>query len=447
MNKIKGIIERTDEYSLIINSADVDSTNILVEEENLDDTEDLHEFLNSDSVTSMFSDWIKNIEEEARILVQNSDEGDRDNLMYNLSFVGFFRRLCKLLPLWSAVCCELFNSPYETSSSANVESDFKNVKLSLKDVIPCRVDVFVDHHLQMLDGAIKIASQRYFQYVDDECSNESISITEIEETLDHQGDQFIQDKSTEGNTELSQDTYCIACKNNHLPSNAHTCYICGMNVHVLPGCSISVGEEEGFGEKRLCITCSASTISSAQPTSLATESAQNTSDNKQKPSRSIVKLGQPTSQATKLTQNASANQQKRSNKQFGKGIVKVKMQELNQKEKWKKKIKRSHYIKPSPHWDLITNVDKKIKLGILRNGSISTTTHRVGKKTVALSNTCAFDSVAQVKLETISIHTAGVYDNVFQILAAAYAYILHYRPYCERSDDAIHEIAILLAKK
>lgn len=48
---------------------------------------------------------------------------------------------------------------------------------------------------------------------------------------------------------------CPACKNNDLPSGAHKCYICEKNVHVLDACSKSAGEEEGFGEKRICRAC------------------------------------------------------------------------------------------------------------------------------------------------------------------------------------------------
>ena len=37
---------------------------------------------------------------------------------------------------------------------------------------------------------------------------------------------------------------------------AHKCIFCKKFVHILPGCSESIkGEEEGYGEKRVCISC------------------------------------------------------------------------------------------------------------------------------------------------------------------------------------------------
>lgn len=48
---------------------------------------------------------------------------------------------------------------------------------------------------------------------------------------------------------------CIACQNKDYPSDAHQCYLCQSNVHIFPGCSESIGKEEGYGEKRICIDC------------------------------------------------------------------------------------------------------------------------------------------------------------------------------------------------
>ena len=49
---------------------------------------------------------------------------------------------------------------------------------------------------------------------------------------------------------------CAACSNNDEPSvDAHSCKFCKKAVHLLPGCSIPVGFEQGHGELRGCITC------------------------------------------------------------------------------------------------------------------------------------------------------------------------------------------------
>lgn len=145
---------------------------------------------------------------------------------------------------------------------------------------------------------------------------------------------------------------CVACDNNDLPSGAHTCSMCQKKVHILPGCSVSIGEEEGFGEKRICRSCSTGS------------------------SRSSLRLR---SRSQKTTESQRSN-------------------EMNSKEQWnkQKKIKRSNYIKPSPFWDLVTNVNKKVRLGFLSNGLTSKTIHYANKIPISLTNTCAFDSTTQV---------------------------------------------------
>lgn len=366
INKIKGIDETSVEHSVVESNLNQEEVQLTQEEIELSimQEKESDEFL--DSVHSKFTDWIANIEKEAREMVQSSDEGDRDNLMYNEPFVGFFRKLCKVLPLWTAVCCDVFESPYETSSSANVESDFKNIKLSMKDIIPCRVDVFLERHLRMIDGAVKIASQRYLGYVsDDNCeSNEEKDPDSVHDDFDFMSP-----------TESLPTSICTACANNHLPSDAHKCNICGRNVHILPGCSLSIGDEEGFGEKRICIICS-------------TESSLPKSTRPPKKSKSTKESTKPLRQSKRIIENKDQTKATNS-KENGKN-------ELNHKESWNKRTKRSHYLKPSPHWDLITNVDKKVKLGLLCNGNLSTITHMVDKRPVGMRNTCAFDSLVQV---------------------------------------------------
>lgn len=80
--------------------------------------------------------------------------------------------------------------------------------------------------------------------------------------------------------------------------------------------------------------------------------------------------------------------------------------EMNYNEEWNKTNKKttSKYIQPAPNWNLNLNLQKKVQLGILKNGNLSSTTYTVAgsKKKVALQNTCTFDSVCQVCLYHIS---------------------------------------------
>lgn len=412
IRKIKGIDETTEEHTLIVDNMNLQEPLIIPEEEIIQNTSRAELLDYVDSVESSFNNWIVEIENEAKEIVSRSDDGDRDNLMFNLPFAVFFRKTCKLLLLWSAICCPIFGSPYETASSSNVESDFKNVKLSLDHVIPCRVDVFVQNHLEMLDGAVKIASKQYIETIgegnsepeDDlmESEGESGRITDSNEKADsnHEDECFLEDNQIGSNV-------CVACANGHSPGGAHTCDNCGKNVHILAGCSLSIGGEEGFGEKRICIGCSTKKTGTARKqskksvtirTSRKSARLESTAQSKNT-IRTSVMAG--TKKPTKHQPTKSTFPANLSNKATR--VQSIIHTELNHKEAWSKrrKTKRSVYIKPSPHWDLITNIDKRVKLGVLSNGNLSKTVHRINKKVVAVGNTCSFDSIAQVMLTII----------------------------------------------
>lgn len=151
-------------------------------------------------------------------------------------------------------------------------------------------------------------------------------------------------ESIANNVSASNVTGCIACINKHFPD----------------GCSISIEDEEGHGEKRICTLCS-------------NDSTKSRSSKRPRPV--------PVDDSVPVD-NFSAE------------LVKS----LNNKEKWnkRKKSKQSSYLHPVPNWDLVFDVDKKVKIGLLSNGNISKTIYNVNGEAVALRNTCAFDSIVQV---------------------------------------------------
>lgn len=200
----------------------------------------------TDSSLLTFSEWLKDIDVQAKDIALD-DNGDRDNIMYNPLFAAHFLHLCKTMLLWTGMCCQLFKSSNVTASSGNAESAFKNIKQSLAEIIPTSVDNFVKHHLQMIDGDVKEASQKYLTFVGSTKSSAKMNQTSINESS--------KDESTD--EEISNKT-CPACSNNDLPTGAHTCVQCGKNVHIFPECSVSIGESEGYGERRKCINCSKS---------------------------------------------------------------------------------------------------------------------------------------------------------------------------------------------
>lgn len=319
------------------------------------DANDLIENIELES--SKFGSWLESIEKETDEMILAQDNGDHDNAMYNPKFAKYFLRLCKLLPLCSYISCPFFNINEITHSSADVESYFKNVKQSLGDIIPCSVDIFIEENIEMIKGITIEASQtqNYLEFVGhsdrdgdapsndssghaDNIPNEQIVETTEDELLAHidvDNESIIRDP---GNTAV--ETTCIACRNNDQPSGAHKCVQCGRNVHVLDGCSVSCGNEEGYGQGRICTSC--------------------------------------TSKQSSHSQTAS---------------------EMNYEESWNKKPckKGSKYLAPMPNWHLNTNVKKKVKIGVLQNGNLTNCTYRTSRnKTVGLRNTCAFDASCQV---------------------------------------------------
>lgn len=77
------------------------------------------------------------------------DDVNYNNVYYNPELATDFIRICKILPLRSGISCSIFESDVVTSSSANIESEFNNVKQSLADMIPCSADTFVESHIEM----------------------------------------------------------------------------------------------------------------------------------------------------------------------------------------------------------------------------------------------------------------------------------------------------------
>lgn len=194
----------------------------------------------------------------------------------------------------------------------------------------------------------------------------------------------------------------VGCRDGGEPGGAHQCISCKRAVHILPCCSVSIGDNEGYGEKRMCNAC-------------AHEKSKTSSPNQ-----------------TSVSQAVS---------------------EMDYTEPWNKTKKKttSKYMKPAPNWNLNYNVAKKLKIGILKNGNLCNITHKVGKnQTIALTDTCSFDSICQVSaVYQKKVLTIGQLQpfKFFQVLAGAYAYYAHYRKYMDDSKSPLYEIAIDLAKK
>lgn len=358
------------------------------DEEKVDEESDDEEEENDDSIRDEVDDgilksqtsldaWLNDINEKAKNLANAEDDGDRDNIMQNFKFADHLLRLCKLLPLWSCVNGKHFGI-YQESSSANAESYFADLKLTMGDTIPCRVDLFLPQHMDLIDGMIKKASQRYITFVD-----ASSMITPIEETeaeMSLSSIEFSNDciassskltltPTKETETEISSSSIepsndCIACSNGDMPTGLHKCVQCNKNVHIFDGCSIGINDEEGCGEKRLCVQC-----------------------------------------ATKVP-----NDQKKDGKERK---VAPEMHETEGWDRSKNRNKKATYATPARNWNLNKNINKTTKVGLLQNAG-NQPARKVQKKTISLKNTCAFDTIVQVRSKISSVQSSS--NTVFPFL-------------------------------
>lgn len=104
--------------------------------------------------------------------------------------------------------------------------------------------------------------------------------TEILDNADSDSDNFENDQQNK--TRGQNNMLNIGCRNGGEPGGAHRCIQCEKAVHILPCCSISIGDEEGYGEKRLCNACAVQENHSASQASSVSEVQFNEEWNKSK---------------------------------------------------------------------------------------------------------------------------------------------------------------------
>lgn len=151
---------------------------------------------------------------------------------------------------------------------------------------------------------------------------------------------------------MNANVLCVACQRGDTPGGAHRCIKCTKAVHPFEGCSESCGEEEGFGENRICVACIAG------------------------------------------ANGAAAEQSSPMNYKGGSNSI---AKQLNQTEKWNRKTRSSSsYLAPVKNWSIDKKVQAKPKISMLINANLSTTIHIIDKQKTGLRNTCGPDCVLQV---------------------------------------------------
>lgn len=210
-------------------------------------------------------------------------------------------------------------------------------------------------------------------------------VVEQPETIDHNDDV--------SNITTIDQMKCMACERGDSPTGLHTCVSCAKPIHLLDGCSVDIGDEEGCGQKRMCMSCHKNDTSNTVQ-QISTSSA---------------------SQHTNTQCSLSTSQT---------------IKEMNYTDIWKKSksVKESKYMISVPNWSLV-DIQQKVKIGHLTNGNLSTTVHNVDGESVNVQNSCGIDCY-------------------MQLMAAGYAYNPTYKSFADVSaKDEIFEIVKLLAQK
>lgn len=338
------------------------------------------------------STWLESINQEAKKMVIENDDGNRDNILENHAFAEHFLRLCKLLPLWCGMSCQFFSTPHPVGSSWQSETWYKNLKQMHGDHIPCSVDEFIGRDLTLINAHVILASRQYSttgrkkskmvvvaEY--DEGNGDISELVDDPESGGKSSENHTVDKLQTNNQNNHQSNritsdHCVACKRGDKPSGLHKCVSCSKAIHILDGCSVDIGEDEGCGQKKICMSC----------------------------------YGTNTKQ------------------QMAKQAIKEKNYTDVWSRKNRKQIKHSKYMETVPNWNLF-EVQSKVKIGHLINGNKIHTPHTVNGERVKLQNTCALDSV-------------------IQLLAASYAYNTSFKSFVEvHTKDGIFQIVKLLAMK
>jgi len=309
------------------------------EYENIEDTIE-KVIADEDEIEELDNEWLA-WSMKINVEVENGlhEVGDRDNAHY---FPPLAKRLLKdmtVFPLWSNVCRDDFGYGRIPASSAAVEGKFNKLKNNvLKNLnLPIRVDEFIKIHLDFLHGKLKIVDAKKDSLTQQLCDEMII-------------DENNKDKKT-SNVDASRQILlksCPACANNDLPSGAHICVICKTAVHALEQCSTSINEE-GHGQKRICLFCSS-----------------------HKSSHKIL-----ASQEMKNWRGLN--------------------DEENTKSKSKYLVKSHHVIQDSLTWS------KSTKLPIIKNGiTMELQAIELNDQNYCLRNTCAFDSLLQIVLVALA---------------------------------------------
>lgn len=346
----------------------------------------------------------------------------------NLDFPKQLLKDLKLIPIWGNVLSDHFNFGRDPASSAPVESEINKLKNNFmkKQIGLLRVDQFIEQHINYIEGKSVLISAEIDK--GENFSNQSIDfmickvcgqnllpkdISNCNTCFDfvhkltcssalnnericidcENSDQFLRKRVASLEVEnwrgkglpvskkcslakksqnvhaqtLATSYECIACKYGNFPGpDAHRCIDCDKPVHILDGCSSSIGAEEGYGEKRRCKSCSEHRLKTSTSQSLIQTHSRNKTIQDENNSIEIEKK----------SQTQSKKKEKKSYRQPAKYLG-----------------ARTDDIADSLAWE------KNKPIPIIKNGN---NPHleavNIKNKKVSLKNTCCFDSLLYLTL-------------------------------------------------
>lgn len=323
--------------------------------------------------------WLNEFNDKSNDTCYDTCYDGEKNTLNNPAFVPFLLNLCKTFVLWSAVNAKFFKADVNANSSANVESYFKDVKMSLKDEIPCRADEFIAAHIDMINGMVIDASQYYVDFVDAAGGLAQFRDTNLNECEIDLNETPILDEFAENFTTTNEENSDDAKSSKKSDSNQleHS----ESNAENAENSANFTGDETNskLGDLE----------SSSRSVSTRTRSGSRSVSRSRSSSRS-----QSQNRCDKNSPSTSAPNSKKDIEKKNSLAM-----HLNEKDKWSKnKRGKGKFLQPMPFLKLMTSEKKTPKIGFLRNASLSTVTHTINGKKIKLKNTCGIDSLLQVIL-------------------------------------------------
>lgn len=241
----------------LISSNSVNLDLIINESENSREEQQTLEFVSLDSFDELnsFKDWSKLLASKCEEKI-GEVEGEFDNAQYIPEIVPMIINTMKLFPCWSNIMVNVFRYGDNIASSSRIESNFNNIKNRVfkNDNWPIRVDDFVGRLVEFYRGDhLIIQTKDDKEFTEDSLINDhpeqicsSLLSDEVCKTPNKEPIQGTAIKLTECNNN---------CENGNFPTGLHRCSKCDKAVHLL-GCSVEDPfSEEGFGDKRICLSC------------------------------------------------------------------------------------------------------------------------------------------------------------------------------------------------